>query len=211
MPVPPRFSACTVGRAIPRASLVLIALAAALPAFAQTPAPAGDVTALKGEGVAETASARRPLSQGEKVFVAETVGTGAGSRMTLALGKNTTIKLGEKVRMKIEKHLVDAGGTFDLQSGAALFDRGVGAPKGETTFRSPYGLLAVRGTKFFAGPSKGVFGVFVVHGRVDVTAGGRTVRLTKGLGTDIKSPGAAPTPAASWKPPRIRAALRSVE
>lgn len=191
---------------------VLLITAGMSPVSAQGPVPpAGNVATLKGEGVAEAKNARRPLSQGENVFIEETVGTGAASRMTLALGKETTIKLGEKVRLRIEKHLVDAGGSFDLQSGAASFDRGAGAPKGDTTIRSPYGLLAVRGTKFFAGPSNGVFGVFVVHGRVDVTAGGKTVRLTKGLGTNIKAPGAAPSPAAAWKPARIRQALRSVE
>ena len=34
-------------------------------------------------------------------------------------------------------------------------------PKPEVTIRSPYALLAVRGTTVFAGPSNGVFGVFV--------------------------------------------------
>jgi hypothetical protein len=51
--------------------------------------------------------------------------------------------------------------------------------------RSPYGLMAVRGTTFFAGPSNDVFGVFVARGVVAVTGGGRTVVLRLGLGTNI--------------------------
>ena len=48
--------------------------------------------------------------------------------------------------------------------------------------RSSYGLIAVRGTKFFAGPSNGVFGVFVDHGTVTVSGGGSEVVLQAGRG-----------------------------
>ncbi len=190
------------------ATAIIMTLSAA-PTRAQT--PAGDVAAIKGEALAVIAEKRRTLAQGAAVFVDEVITTGATSRLTLNLGRNTTIKLGEGVRMRIDRHMVNAGGAFDLQNGAVLFDRGAGAPKGDTALRSPYGLLAVRGTKFFAGPSNGVFGVFVVRGRVDVTGAGKTVRLTAGLGTNIAKPGDAPTKAAAWKAPRVKAALQSVE
>ena len=199
---------------IQAASMLLVASAIiltllAVPSRAQT--PAGDVASIKGEALAEIAEKRRSLAQGAAVFVDEVITTGATSRLTLNLGRNTTIKLGEGVRIRIDRHMVNAGGAFDLQSGAVLFDRGAGAPKGDTALRSPYGLLAVRGTKFFAGPSNGMFGVFVVHGRVDVTGAGKTVRLTAGLGTNIAKPGDAPTKPAAWKAPRVKAALQSVE
>ena len=187
-------------------------LLAALPqpgAWAQT--QAGAVTAVKGEAAAEATGARRTLAQGANVFVDETISTGLDARLTLNLGRNTTIKIGENARMKLDRHMVDAGGAFDLQAGPVLFNRGTGGPKGDTRFRSPYGLLAVRGTKFFAGPSNGVFGVLVVRGRVDVTGGGKTVRLTPGLGTNIAKPGDTPTAPSVWKPARVKAALQSVE
>jgi hypothetical protein len=194
------------------APLLLAALAcASMPSLVHAQTPAGDVAAVKGEASAEAQSARRVLAQGNPVFVDETVATGAASRLTLNLGRNTTLKLGEKARVRLDKHMVNAGGAFDLQNGAVLFDRGAGGPKGDAAFRSPYGLLAVRGTKFFAGPSNGVFGVFVMHGRVDVTGGGRTVRLTAGRGTNIAQPGDTPTKPAPWKRPRVKAALQSVE
>jgi hypothetical protein len=68
----------------------------------------------------------------------------------------------------------------------------------------------VRGTRVFAGPSAGVFGVFVERGAVAVTAGGRQVTLREGQGSDIRRPGDAPTPPRPWGEPRIRAALDSV-
>jgi hypothetical protein len=182
------------------------------PAAASPPKPqsAGDVAAVKGDAAAETTNVRRPLAQGGQVFVDDTVTTGAAARLTLQLGRSTRLQLGEAVRLRLDRHLVNAGGSFDLQGGAMLFDRGVSAAKAETTFRSPYGLMVVRGTKFFAGPSKGVFGVFVFSGEVQVSAAGKTVKLTAGFGTDIAQPGAAPTKAARWKPPRITAAMQSV-
>jgi hypothetical protein len=102
-----------------------------------------------------------------------------------------------------------AGGEFDLSQGALLIVPRA-RRKSDLSF-SLYGLIVVRGTKFFAGPSNGVFGVFVDHGRVSVAAAGHKVTLTAGLGTNIAKPGDPPTPPARWKAERIAAALGSVE
>jgi ferric-dicitrate binding protein FerR (iron transport regulator) len=76
--------------------------------------------------------------------------------------------------------------------------------------QTSFGLIAVRGTRFFAGQSAGVFGVFVERGRVAVSAAGTEVLVRAGQGTNIAHPGDAPTPAAPWGGARIRAALESV-
>jgi hypothetical protein len=76
--------------------------------------------------------------------------------------------------------------------------------------RSPFALIAVRGTRVFAGPSNGPFGIFVERGVVTVTGGGQQVVLHSGEGTDFFTPGSAPTPVKRWQPPHIRAALASV-
>jgi ferric-dicitrate binding protein FerR (iron transport regulator) len=109
----------------------------------------------------------------------------------------------------IDRYLVDAGGEFRLEAGAMLFDRPSGKPS-PVQVRSPFGLIAVRGTRFFAGPSAGVFGVFVERGTVAVSAAGREVVVLPGQGTDIPRPGEHPTPAHAWGEPRIRDALASV-
>ena len=83
--------------------------------------------------------------------------------------------------------------------------------------KSPYGLIAVRGTKFFAGPSNAVFGVFVDHGTVVVSGGGSEVVLQAGEGTFRAASGdidlnsvAKPTAPSMWGKARIQAALASV-
>jgi ferric-dicitrate binding protein FerR (iron transport regulator) len=194
-----------------RAFVRLAALAAFIPARAraQNAQQAGLVEDVKGEGFAEAGGTRRALERDTPVFFAERVGTGPASRLTIHLGGHTRVRLGERASMTIDRYLVDAGGEISLDSGAMLFDRPQSAPS-PVRIRSPFGLIAVRGTRFFAGPSAGVFGVFVERGAVAVTAGGREVTLREGQGSDIRRPGDAPTPPRSWGEPRIRAALDSV-
>jgi ferric-dicitrate binding protein FerR (iron transport regulator) len=118
------------------------------------------------------------------------------------------VKLGDQARLKIDRYLVDAGGEMTLSSGPLLLD---GQPhRASVKILSPFAMIAVRGTRFFAGPSNGRFGVFVVRGAVTVAAASQQVTLREGEGTDIVSPGAPPTPVKRWAPERIRAALASV-
>jgi hypothetical protein len=173
--------------------------------------PAGVVEEVKGEAFAEADSVRRTLAQAAALFLDEQVGTGSQSRLQMRLGRDTVLRLGEAARIKIDRYLVNAGGEITLQAGPLLFDRPSARAPEPMQIRTPYGLIAVRGTRFFAGPSNGVFGVFVARGTVAVTAAGARVVLRSGEGTDIASPGAPPTAVKRWQPPRIRAAFDSVE
>jgi hypothetical protein len=168
----------------------------------------GSVQDVTGEAFGELESARRPLDRAAPVFLSEEVMTGAASRLAMRLGHDTTVRLGEQARLKIDRFLVNAGGEMTLRSGPLLFD---GQPRrAGVQIRSPFALIAVRGTRFFAGPSNDRFGVFVARGSVAVTSAGQQVILHQGDGTDIISPGTPPTPVKRWAPERIRAALASV-
>jgi ferric-dicitrate binding protein FerR (iron transport regulator) len=168
----------------------------------------GSVEDLTGEAFAESGLGRRTLDKAAPVFLSEEVVTGVASRLGMRLGRNTTVRLGDQVRLKIDRYLVDAGGEITLSSGPLLFD---GQPHhAGVQILSPFALIAVRGTRFFAGPSNDRFGVFVLRGLVTVAAAGQQVTLREGEGTDIVSPGTPPTPVKQWAPARIRAALASV-
>jgi len=168
----------------------------------------GSVEDIKGEAFAELQSVSRVLDQAAPVFLNEEVMTGAGARLRMRLGTRTTVRLGEQARLKIDRFVVDAGGEMTLSSGPLLFD---GPPhRAPVQVRSPFALIAVRGTRFFAGPSNSVFGVFVERGTVTVTSAGQSVSLRQGEGTDIAAPGAPPTPVKRWGAERIRAAFASV-
>lgn len=172
--------------------------------------PAGRVEEIKGEAFVDASNKLRPLEKAASLFVGDRVGTGVSSRLTMLMGEDTTIKLGEKAQLVIDQFLSTTGGEISLQSGPMLFDRPRGSRPVPVKIRSSYGLIAVRGTKFFAGPSNGVFGVFVDHGSVAVSGGGSEVVLQAGQGTNLEGPGSKPTPAVAWGAERIRGALDSV-
>ena len=172
--------------------------------------PAGRVEDIKGEAFADASNQHRALERMSSLYVGDRVETGVSSRLTMLLGEDTTIRLGERAHLLIDQFLSTTGGEISLQSGPMLFDRPSGSRPMPMKIKSPYGLIAVRGTKFFAGPSNGVFGVFVDHGSVLVSGGGSDVLLQAGEGTNLTSPGANPTAAVMWGQQRIKAALDSV-
>ena len=196
-------------RAFAGTAAAVLALAALRVAKAQGTQSIGAVEFIKGEAFAEGRS-RRALERNSPLFIADLVTTGEESRLTIQLGQQTRIQLGERVRLVIDRYLVDAGGELTLQAGAMLFDRPPPASPVPVQIRSTFGLIAVRGTRFFAGPSGDVFGVFVQRGSVSVTAAGREVVLLMGQGTDIPNPGDKPRTARRWRDRRIKDALASV-
>lgn len=171
---------------------------------------AGDVEDVKGSAFADAGVQHRALAKASPIYVGDHVSTAAASRLTMHLGADTTIKLGENTQLVIDKFLPQTGGEISLESGSLLFDHPPGRPRAPMQIRSAYALMAVRGTQFFAGPSNGVFGVFVRAGSVEVSGAGTTVTLGPGQGTNLDKPGAAPTPPANWGQPRIDAAYASV-
>lgn len=171
---------------------------------------AGEVKDVKGNAFADTGRQHRSLARASPIYVGDRVSTGAASRLTMHLGTDTTIRLGENAQLVIDKFLPETGGEISLESGPMLFERPPGARRIPMQIRSSYALIAVRGTEFFAGPSKGVFGVLVRNGVVEVSAAGTTVTLSAGQGTDLQRQGAAPTSPVNWGRPRIDAAYRSI-
>lgn len=171
---------------------------------------AGAVETVKGPASAAAGGATRPLEPRSSVFVGETVRTGEQARLLMRLGKRTTMRLGERTEIKIDRYIMDAGGEIELGQGAFQFERkGPKSPE-PLNIRGAYGLIAVRGTRFFAGPSRGAFGVLVGEGKVEVTSGGKTVVVGPQQGTDIAAPGAPPSDPKAWGYERVREALNMV-
>ena len=203
-----------------RRHMLIGAGAALLPAFdiaeaiaqaaAGNSAAVGTVASLTGAATARRGGEPRTLGSGQQLFAGERLQTGGGSKLQAKLGEATQLFMGENTRVTIDGHLVQRGGTIHLGAGALMFERKEPDPKPNVVIQSPFALLAVRGTAVFAGPSNGVFGVFVAEGEVTVRNAGGSVTLRRGEGSNIARPGARPTAAAVWGQPRIDAALRSV-
>jgi hypothetical protein len=196
-----------------RSVLIGLALAGLRPGLAAATmqiVEAGSVVEVTGQVTGQLRADKRTLAVGEPVYIDDMLATGSGARLAAKLGELTRLSLGERTRVRIDKFLVDRGGELVLERGAILFDRPDDTPSGPLNVTTPFGLIAARGTKFFAGPSNGVFGVFVEHGLVTVTTKAGEVSLTSGLGTDVMSRTAAPTSPTAWGDVRIAEALASV-
>jgi hypothetical protein len=138
--------------------------------------------------------------------------TSEASRLELLLGHATRIKLGAKASFEVDRFVPGIAATLRLEQGAVLVDHGSGAEP-DLELETPYALIAARGTKFWGGPSNGMFGVFVIDGEVEVRAGGGSVIVTSGKGTDLSlsARGTRPTQPHEWQQARIQAALRTVQ
>jgi ferric-dicitrate binding protein FerR (iron transport regulator) len=177
---------------------------------ARAAAAVGRVGFSQGDAVLDRDGGRVAATEGVDIFLQDVAVTGdEPSRVDLRLGAATRIRLGAKARLAINRVVPGLAAAATLDNGPALIERGRGAEP-DFELKSPFALLAARGTVFFAGPSSGVFGVYVREGAVNVRTRRGSVTLHAGEGTDIKAPGAAPTPVKRWGQPRIDAALASV-
>jgi hypothetical protein len=206
-------TAMYVKPALPRRTVLTAAPTAAVFARAAAGAAmtAGQVQEVRGQVTAELASQRRVLVPRADVFHGDDVATAENSRAAMLLGSETTLRLGANAKIKIDRFIVNAGGVLTLEGGPLLLDKAPGDPSAAVQVRGSFGLITIRGTRVFIGPSQGVIGIFVVHGLIDVASGGLDFVLQTGEGTNISGPGAMPTPPSVWGEGRVRAALASVD
>ena len=169
----------------------------------------GKAVEITGDVTRKQADRLEGLKAGASLMDHDFVATGKESFAELALGEDTSLLLGSETELLIDTFIAGQGGTIELGTGQMVFDRPEGLAKIDLTMRTAFGMIGVRGTKFFAGPNRGVFAVFVEHGRVAVTGGGVTKEVGQGEGVEIATPGAAPGEIVQWGEARIREAYAS--
>jgi hypothetical protein len=184
------------------------------PALVAKEIAVGRIEAAAGTAVAEALSVSRLLSPGSDVFAGDLVVTAEQSHVGMKLDTATSVSLGAETRFRIERFAINAG-AFELVQGAVLIDqlddhRPEARSELATQLRSHFARIAARGARFFVGSSYGVFGVFVIRGEVVVTAGGETVALSSGQGSEIRKPGQHASLPRRWSVDRVGAALAAV-
>jgi hypothetical protein len=179
------------------------------PSMAATDA-VGSVKRVQGSALLKRDDGELTAAAGVDILAKDVALTGdQPSRLQLQFGGETIVRLGANSIFEIERFVAGLAQALQLEQGAAFIEHD-SKKTPDLTLRTPYALLAARGTKFFAGPSNGVFGIFVQSGVVDVETPAGKVTLSTGEGTDIAAAGEAPTAPKRWKPPRVRNALASV-
>ncbi len=194
----------------------VLAVGAAAMVFGRQARAAGQIGHVVGTAGApslQRAQSLYPLRARDAVFDGDIIRTDQRSLAELMLAEMTRINLGPNSELAIDSFTASVGGQVSL-GGAMVFDRPEDLPPIDLTVRSAYARIGVRGTRFFAGPSKGVFAVFVARGSVEVRTGGQfpgsTRILGPGEGVDIARPGDRPSPVVRWGQARIDEAFASV-
>lgn len=180
---------------------------AAIPTRAST--VIGKASDVRGKVSLKRAEKQEGLETGGQIMDNDFVATGSDGFADLALVGDTRILLGSKTELLLDSFIAGQGGTMELGMGQMVFDRPEGLPKIDLALRTTFGMIGVRGTKFFAGPNRGVFAVFVEHGQVAVDAGGVQRLVGAGEGIEIAKPGDAPNETVRWKEARIVEAYAS--
>ncbi|AUX75062.1 MULTISPECIES: FecR domain-containing protein [Sinorhizobium] len=179
-------------------------------AAAANGAVVGKAQKIRGNVRRRQGEADERLAAGGAVLDRDYVTTSTNSFADLALSE-TRILLGPQTELLIDSFIAGEGGTLELGVGRMVFDRPQGLPKADVAVRTAFGMIGVRGTKFFCGPSRAAaFAVFVEHGAVSVEGAGVARTLTAGEGVDFDRPGAAPGAVTRWGQARIREAYASV-
>lgn len=179
------------------------------PAFAQEDR-VGVVEDARGEVFAELNAQKRKLGKRSDVFLGDVLRTGPKARLYALLGRATSLRLGARSRVRVDRYLFNTGGELVLGNGVLLLDtRGGKFPEG-LRIESPYALIAVRGTRVFTGKLDGTFSVFVARGVVDVIGRRKSLRLRSGEGLEISRPGNVTGPAKRWDRTKIERAMALV-
>lgn len=197
-----RTALCLIAILLPQVAILLPQAVTAAEAI-------GEVAASRGSAFLSRDAGNEVAAKGALVLLDDTALTGDESRLDLKLGQATRLRLGANVSLKIDRFVAGRDATLTLEKGPVVIERSKGAER-QFEIKTPYALLAARGTEFFCGPSKGVVGVFVKTGIVDVITRHGSVRLKAGEGTDFAAPGDPPSPVKKWAPARVDAAFWSV-
>ncbi|MGE6780932.1 FecR family protein [Ensifer adhaerens] len=170
----------------------------------------GEATEVRGDVRLRQQKKDGPLAVGGQLFENDRVRTNAESFATLQLGSDTRVLLGAETDLLVDSFIAGQGGTLELGTGRMVFDRPEGLPKVDVAVRTAFGMIGVRGTKFFCGPSRAAFAVFVEHGSVSVERGGVSRIVAAGQGVEFHHRGDAPSEPVDWGEARIKEAYASV-
>ena len=207
---------------LPRRALgALPLLLLARPAPAQARPRVGDVEAVTGRAMAHFESTPpRPLAPASAVLLDDMLATDPDARLACRLATGIELRLGGNATLRVDRLALGGprrGIALQSLSGPLVFDRPpaeAGRSAVPVTLDLPWARIAVRGTRFFAGPLDEVFAVFCARGAIGVERPGAwEVRLGPGEGVDVPR-GEAPVPAAppvrQWGEARIARAFALV-
>lgn len=133
--------------------VLTIVLAAAAPALAQQPSPAGQVKMTSGSAFIVRQNTTIPARTGDLVFATDALRTGVDGAVGVTLKDDTRISLGPSSEMRLERYVYEPGeGGFGMVlnfvRGVAAYVSGRMAKLAPDSIRleTPASIVGVRGT-----------------------------------------------------------------
>ena len=198
--------------------LAFIAAFSAAPYAHAAGSEVGTVTRIQNSANVARQGKFLELQAGAKIKENDEVQSGPDARVEITFKDGTKLTIGENSLIAIDKFLFDP----DSDVGAILL-RALQGPfhfitgsigkleKKQIEVQSRFGVIGVRGTDFWAGPSQNVYGVLLLKGLITVfnSAGGR-ILSAPGQGVNLTSANEPPGEVTVWGAARAQAALDAV-
>lgn len=175
--------------------------------FAQAQTRVGEVTDLTGPAVALQGDQPRSLRRGAPVHAEDRLRTYARAKLEVAFHDGAVLTMGPDSVVEVARYAATGGeGALQLIGGALrmVIDRLAGWTGFEV--RTANAVASARSTEWVVVAEAEGTAVFVVDGRVAVSAQGGQVELGPGEGTDVP-PGSPPGPVKRWGQARVDAVL----
>lgn len=185
-------------------ALVAILVVAGRPAVAPAAPQAGQVLAIFGSALVESAGKKAPLQLGSPVEVGDTVEVPAGAKLKLRMADGSIISVASGGRLMIAEFKAGADGQgreAKVALANGLLRAVVAGVSGPSHFEvsTATGVAAVRSTDWFVEATANYTQVGVLTGEVDCTSAGtgKSVLLKPGWGTRMYK-GLDPVPPRKW-------------
>lgn len=177
----------------------------------------GKVNRLVGSADGTTEGKRHALAADAPVHMDDLISTGAAAKLEVGFEDGSTLRVGEKAEVKIDRFVYQPQGSTNLMqltvTGPFRFISGqiTKIAGNEASVTTPFATIGIRGTDFWAGPIDGAFGVFLIEGAVSVTnnAGSQSMD-SSGQGTNVAGPDQAPGGVTIWPQEKVDRALATV-
>jgi hypothetical protein len=198
-------------------AFILGLVAAATLSSAEAATAVGKVSRLVGSADGTTEGKTKALAAGAAVHMDDLIATGAASKLEVGFEDGSTLRVGEKATIRIDRFVYQPEGSTNLLQltveGPFRFISGklTKIAGNEASVTTPFATSGIRGTDFWGGPIDGAFGVFLLDGAVSVTntAGSQSMDGA-GQGTNVAGPDQAPGAVTIWSQDKVDRALASV-
>jgi hypothetical protein len=142
-----------MGRSLRLWVLAFACAAAATPAFAQQPSPAGRIKVVSGDAVIVRGGSTVPAQNGAAVYASDSLRTGKDGRVGVTLSDDTQVSIGPVSEVRLDSFVYDPGqGQLALVlkfiRGTAAYVSGQIAKLAPDAVRleTPHAIVGVRGT-----------------------------------------------------------------